>query len=361
MKFGLLSHDDRYHPQSADAWDDDLDEVILADKLGFAEAWITEHFGAPRPGLQPCPDLFICKALALTKQIKLGPGIRTLPLHHPVHVATEAAVCDHLSRGRYLAGFGAGGEMGNTQKRLGLGDVSQRYEMMYEAIDFILALWAAREPIDWDGQFWQCTSVSCHPKPYQKPRMPAAMACSRSGPSLAFAAERGLVPLMGHYEAPSLLKEMADKYVAASASVGRRAVRNDIRVARYVYVTDSVKKARAELRDTMGDILQRRKQGFAYQFQPRVPAGGTLDDVTFDYMVDCGAIWVGDPDTVYKLCKDAYDEIGGFGTLLFLCGMDGGTKRQQLRSYRLFAKHVAPRLADLDADRAPVAVVAAAI
>jgi alkanesulfonate monooxygenase SsuD/methylene tetrahydromethanopterin reductase-like flavin-dependent oxidoreductase (luciferase family) len=127
--------------------------------------------------------------------------------------------------------------------------------------------------------------------------------------------------------------------------VGRPARRADIRVARYVYVSDSVKKAKAELRETLGDILQRRKRGFAYQFESIIPPGGGLDDVTFDYMVDAGAIWVGDPDTVYGHIKSAHEEIGGFGVLLLLVGMDAGSRQQRARSLRLFAKHVAPRLA----------------
>ena len=353
MQFGLLSHDDRYTTSPADAWDADLREVILAERLGFAEAWITEHFGAPRPGLQQCPDLFICKAAALTKRIKLGPGVRSLPLHHPVHVATEAAVCDQLTRGRYLAGFGAGGEMGNTARRLGLGDVSERHERMYEAIDFILRCWAETEPFDWNGRFWQCKDVKINPRPYQQPRMPTAMAASRIGPTLPFAAERGLALLIGHYDPPAFLKQMVDIYIEAGEKVGRRPLRKDIRVARFVYVSDSVQKARAELRDTLGEILGRRKQGLPYQFQAIVPPGGTLDDVTFDYMVDIGAIWLGDPDTVYEHVKNAYDEIGGFGTLMFYCGMDAGTRRQRARSLRLFSQYVAPRLVDLNPDRTP--------
>ena len=76
-----------------------------------AEAWISEHgslmtFNAPDQ--MPCADLLICKALSLTKQIKMGPGIRPLPFFHPLQVATDCAVCDHLSDGRYMAGFGLG-------------------------------------------------------------------------------------------------------------------------------------------------------------------------------------------------------------------------------------------------------------
>ena len=61
-----------------------------------------------RPDQLPSADLFICKAAALTKQIRMGPGIRPLPFFHPLQVATDCAVCDHLTDGRYIAGFGVG-------------------------------------------------------------------------------------------------------------------------------------------------------------------------------------------------------------------------------------------------------------
>ncbi|MBM2810707.1 MAG: putative monooxygenase, partial [Chloroflexi bacterium] len=299
MQFGVLSHDER-NPQSAQqAWNEDLYEIMAADRLGYVEAWVTEHFGAPRLGMQPVADLFICKAAALTKRIRLGPGIRTLPLYHPVHVATEAAVCDHLTGGRYMAGFGAGGERGDTAMNLGLGSVSERHDRLYEAIDLILRCWTETEPFDFNGRFWQCRNVRVNPKPLQKPRMPAGLACSRAGQSLQVAAQRGLMPLIAFFDPPSVLKESTRIFSEAVEALGQPSRRADIRVPRFVYVSDSVKKARAEIQESMGPILEGRKREFPYQFENLVPPGGTLGDVTFDRMVDAGSIYIGDPDTVY--------------------------------------------------------------
>ena len=59
----------------------------------------------------------ICKAAALTKQIRMGPGIRPVPFFHPLQLATDAAVCDHLTNGRYIAGFGVGINVANNKQR----------------------------------------------------------------------------------------------------------------------------------------------------------------------------------------------------------------------------------------------------
>jgi alkanesulfonate monooxygenase SsuD/methylene tetrahydromethanopterin reductase-like flavin-dependent oxidoreductase (luciferase family) len=349
MEFGIFSHDERHYTVPADAWDEDLKEIVAADRLGYAEAWITEHFGAPRPGLHPYANLFICKAAAVTKRIRLAPGIRVLPLYHPVHVATEAAVCDQLTHGRYMAGFGAGGERGDPAKDLGMGDGGERHERMYEAIDLIQRCWTEPQPFDYDGRFWQCTNVKINPRPLQQP-MPTALACSRSDSTLQFAGENGLMPLFGFYEPPSAFREMAEMFLAAGEAVGRLPRRADIRVPRYVHISDSVKKARAEVRDTLTPLLERRKRDFPWQFRRLVPPGGTLEDVTFDYLLEAGSIFVGDPDHVREGLQRAYAESGGFGVLLLMVGKDAGTRQQRTRSLRLFMEHVAPRLADLEPD-----------
>src|SRR5207244_1799847 len=75
MKIGLLTLTQRPTRTPGAAWEEDLQEIIEADRLGVSEAWITEHFGPFRSNMLPLADLFICKAAALTTQIRLGPGI----------------------------------------------------------------------------------------------------------------------------------------------------------------------------------------------------------------------------------------------------------------------------------------------
>jgi alkanesulfonate monooxygenase SsuD/methylene tetrahydromethanopterin reductase-like flavin-dependent oxidoreductase (luciferase family) len=153
------------------------------------------------------------------------------------------------------------------------------------------------------------------------------------------------------HDAPPVLKEMADLFVGAAREAGRKAVRGDIRVPRFIHVADSTKRARNEVRDAITPMLERRKRTFPWQFERWLPPSGKMEDVTFDYLVDAGAIFVGDPEAVYEGIKTSYDEIGGFGVLLLLAGKDIGTRAQRQRSWRLFMQHIAPRLADLDPDR----------
>ena len=219
--------------------------------------------------------------------------------------------------------------------------------MTQEAIDLILTAWTAPEPFDWHGEFWQGEKLLIIPQPLTKPHMEVGMACSRSEGTLELTAQKGFIPLLSWVPLPKQLKEMIEIYQRAGAEAHRPAPLSRVRVARMVYVTDSVQQAKHDLREV--DLGAAKVTGRLNHY---IPAGGTRDDLTMEYMIDQGAFFCGDPDTVYRGIKDFYDEIGGFGVLLLLAGKDWGTHEQRERSMRLFMLDVAPRLAILDADNA---------
>src|SRR5438552_3414597 len=109
---------------------------------------------------------------------------------------------------------------------------------------------------------------------FQSRRTPGMRTSARSSRQIR------LGPL-GFFEPPQALRGIADIFLEAGQSAGRRPRRSDIRIPRYVHVSDSVKKARAEVWAAYAPLLERRKHDFAYQFQRLIPPGGTLDDVTF--------------------------------------------------------------------------------
>src|SRR5437667_6617650 len=90
------------HPPGADparTMEEDLEQLVTLDRLGFEEAWIGEHFTAMWENI-PCPDLFIANALARTQTIKLGTGVSCLPNHNPLMLAHRIAQLDQPARGR---------------------------------------------------------------------------------------------------------------------------------------------------------------------------------------------------------------------------------------------------------------------
>lgn len=358
MEFGLFSLSVREKEVAAEAWDEDLWEITTAEELGFQEAWIAEHMGGMRPDAMPASDLFICKAAGVTKHMRFGPGIRALPYHHPINVAMQAAVADHLTGGRYMAGFGgartAPGPGGDYFRQYGV-DVGRedKREMMHEAIDFILKCWSETQPFDFHGKFWHGEGIKVQPKPLQQPRMPVGLANSESISTAQLAGEKGFLPLHSTYDTAPQLRELDLAFLRAGRAAGRDPSLSDVRVARYIHVSDTVEQAKDEVREGAEANIQRLKKGPALLHLRRsLRPDQTDDDITFDHLVDAGVFFVGDPDTVYEQVKAFYDEVGGFGVLLFAVGLPVGSREHRKRSWTLFMEHVAPRLRGLDPDQA---------
>jgi len=131
--------------------DYDLAQLRLLDELGFAEAWIGEHFTAP---WEPCPapDLLIAQALRDTKQIVLAPGAHLLPYHHPIELAHRVAYLDHMARGRYMLGVGISALPGDLMLYDMDAEGGENRRRTLESLDIMLRLWRDGG-FDYDGEF----------------------------------------------------------------------------------------------------------------------------------------------------------------------------------------------------------------
>src|SRR6185369_3444047 len=94
-----------------------LEQVELADRLGFDAAWAVEHHFLEEYAHGAAPDVFLAAASQRTKDIRLGLGPLPLPpgYQHPARVAETAATLDLVSGGRVELGTGetsSGAELG---------------------------------------------------------------------------------------------------------------------------------------------------------------------------------------------------------------------------------------------------------
>ena len=344
MEFAIFTNSSRPNRTVMSAADEDLFEIVTADRLGFREAWVSEH-STPA-------ELLICKAAPLTTRILLGTGVRPLPIHHPLQLVIEANMCDHLTGGRYLFGLGMGlVTLKDKMRQRGL-DYSQRRAMMYESIEFILQAWTSPEPFDFHGQFWRGEGIDAQPKPLQQPHPPIAIACSATADTVEMAGRRGFIPLFSPTDHPTRLRVAGDTFSAAARAAGRDLGREALRVGRFVYVSDSYEQAKRELEPTLVVAMEHEKRFAPHRFDRYLPASGDPDDLTIDYLADVGRYVIGDPDTVYDRLAEFYEQVGGFGVLMLHMGRDYGPREGRERSMELFMKHVAPRLRALDRDRA---------
>lgn len=103
----LVRHDDTQ--TAAAVYRDALDQIDLAERLGYDVAWVAQHHVDPAEGGLPSPFVFLAHAAARATRIRFGTAIVTLGLEDPIRVAEDAAVLDTLSGGRLELGFGSGG------------------------------------------------------------------------------------------------------------------------------------------------------------------------------------------------------------------------------------------------------------
>jgi alkanesulfonate monooxygenase SsuD/methylene tetrahydromethanopterin reductase-like flavin-dependent oxidoreductase (luciferase family) len=355
MEFGIFSNGFRPHTTASQTYQEDIDEIVLADQLGFRDAYISEHHGEPvyidKVDTLPVPELLMCKAAALTKQIRMGAAVKLIHLAHPVDTAIQAAVTDHmLGGGRYIFGFGSGFPNPLFAKERGLSH-EDRHPRLREALDLILKCWSSQEPFDWDGAYWHGKSIVATPRPLHTPHMPMATATDTAA-MIELAAQRGYILLSAQLEPAEFLRKKADRYARAAIAAGHTTPLANITVARYVYLADSKQQAMDDLRDAVNYELGFQKaRGLINILKSNYNLPIVGDELSFDQLVEAGVYFIGDPETVADQLREFYDAAGGFGTLLIVAGKDWATREKRARSMRLFMEHVAPKLRGLEATR----------
>jgi alkanesulfonate monooxygenase SsuD/methylene tetrahydromethanopterin reductase-like flavin-dependent oxidoreductase (luciferase family) len=343
------------HRAIADAYQRDIDQIVLADRLGFLEAWVGEHL-TERWENAPAPDLLIAQALALTKNIRLGTGVTLLALHQPVYLAHRIAMLDHLARGRFQWGIG-GGAIPTDQALLGLDPATLRARSA-EVLEVVLALWASNGRFSHHGTFFDVETPAFDPvkdrgyymKPYQQPHPPIAVAASTpdSG-SMGMAGERGWIPMTSSLLARPYLRGHWDLVEAGAAKSGRKPSRREWRIARDVFVGPTPAVARERARAVLGrnyvDHQRPNRLGTIQMTTTKLDPALPDEAVTVDYLME--HVWiVGDPSEVAEKIHQLHDESGGFGTLLSIT-TDADDAGWDHESLRLLIDDVGPRVARL--------------
>jgi alkanesulfonate monooxygenase SsuD/methylene tetrahydromethanopterin reductase-like flavin-dependent oxidoreductase (luciferase family) len=188
-----------------------LEQIELADRLGFRAVWAVEHHFLEEYAHLSAPEILLAAASQRTSRIRLGHGIiNTLPaINHPFRVAERVATLDHISNGRVEFGSGEGAsavELG------GFGvDPDQKNAMWAEGLDFVVKAMTERPFAGYQGQFVSAPIRNVVPKPYQQPHPPLWMATSRRE-KITTAAQRGLGALGFYFVDPKIAVEWVDHY-----------------------------------------------------------------------------------------------------------------------------------------------------
>jgi len=180
MKFGIFYEHQIPKPWTADSerrtFHESLEQIELADRLGFDVVWEAEHHFLDEYSHSSAPEMFLAAASQRTKQIRLGHGIVQVPTNHPMRIAERASTLDILSNGRLELGLGEG-QLIQELKPFGA-TLEDKRERFVEGVQALIPMFGDG-PTEHHGRFFDLPLRNVIPKPLQKPHPPLWVACTK--------------------------------------------------------------------------------------------------------------------------------------------------------------------------------------
>jgi alkanesulfonate monooxygenase SsuD/methylene tetrahydromethanopterin reductase-like flavin-dependent oxidoreductase (luciferase family) len=217
MKLGVFYEHQLPQPWSVDSetklFSDALEQIGLADRLGFDHVWAVEHHFLEEYSHSSAPEVFLGAVSQRTKTIRIGHGICLSPptYNHPARVAERLATLDLLSGGRVEWGTGESASL-IEMRAFGV-EPDQKTAMWREAVEQTANMMTMRPFPGYEGKHFSMPVRNVVPKPAQKPHPPIWMACSRRD-SIMRAARHGVGALVFGFVDASQAKSWRDEYYA---------------------------------------------------------------------------------------------------------------------------------------------------
>jgi limonene 1,2-monooxygenase len=339
MRFGIFLapfHKPGINPTLA--LQNDLDLVVLLDRLGYDEAWFGEHHSAGTE-ISASPEIFIGVAAERTRHIRLGTGVVSLSYHNPLWVAERIVLLDHLTRGRVM--FGAGpGSLPTDSTMVGISQ-SQTRELLEHSLDVIMRLFAG-EAVTFKNDRWDLREARLHLRPYSNPLFDVAVAAvaSPTGAKLAGRHGTGLLSIGATTAAGFDALALHWDVLSEEARVhGKTVDRSKWRLVGPMHCAETKEQAIADVQYGIEHWF-RYFQGVA-AFPQMAVLGGTVAEM-ISFINDSGLGVIGTPDEcaaqIDRLSKQSN---GGFGCYLMLAH-NWANPLATARSYELIARHVMP-------------------
>ena len=170
LKFGIFDHLERLSDVPLDQqYADRLKQVAVADQAGFYCYHLAEHHHSPLC-TAPNQAVFLAAVAQHTQQLRFGPMVYVLPLHHPVRLLEEIGMIDNLSGGRFQIGIGPG--TGGAQELLMWGGNPEENEERFEETFKILMEGLTHDYLTYKGKYYQFRDLWMEVQPMQKPHPP---------------------------------------------------------------------------------------------------------------------------------------------------------------------------------------------
>ncbi len=336
MEFGIFDHVDRNGSPLNQFYEDRVRMTELYDRLNFYAYHIAEHHFTPL-GAAASPGILLSSVAQRTKRLRFGPLVYTLPLYHPLRLAEEICMLDHLSNGRFQVGLGRGISPIETAYYGEPADPAISKEVYAETLQILLGA-LQQKRVTFKGKHRQANDVPIDLEPFQKPYPPLWMGVT-TAENAEFAARNNMsfVSLMP----PADMRERIRRY--REIQTERGAVRGPapkMGLSFFIVV--------ANTDDAAKEIAARaykewhRSFHYLYHLNNRAPVFGERTS-DFEVLRAQGRAIAGTPETVRAFLADQIRESGiNYVVGQFMFG--DMTHAEASGSVALFGKHVMPKL-----------------
>lgn len=339
LKFGTFMapfHTPGAGQNPSTAYERDVELIQHMDRLGFDEAWIGEHHSCGTE-LIPDPFMFIMYMANLTKHIKLGTGVTSLPYHNPLWVADRALFADRMLRGRFMLGCGPGA-LPTDATMIGLSLEEQR-GALEEDFDVLMALLRG-EAVTHRTNRYNLVDARTQYAPYSDFDICVAAIASPTGPRAAAKNGANLISVgataAGGFDALALHWDVMEE---RSQQFGHTANRTGWRLAGPMHLAETKEQAIEEVKYGLNAWCDYTQDVLA---APHFRAAGKTFEERVEWVNESGLGVIGTPDMAIAQIERLEKQSGGFGSYL-LIAHEWARHKDTLNSFELFADHVMPR------------------
>ncbi|MBD2719327.1 LLM class flavin-dependent oxidoreductase [Synechococcus sp. FACHB-909] len=329
-----------------------LDELELADELGFDGVCVNEHHQSAY-GLMPTPAVM---AGALSRSVKRGKICilgRALPLlSNPLSVAEEYAMLDNITGGRFIAGFVRG--IGVEYHATGV-NPTYSLERFHEAHDLIIRAWTEEGPFPFEGKHYSYNYVNLWPRPFQQPHPDVWIPSGGSLETIRWASDpKRKYVYLNVYSNVDVACGLMDTYRNCAEEYGYTASSDQLGMALPIYVaeTDAIarREAKPHIEAFFNKFLRMTNEMLLPPGYTSVSSLKTLlitsrETLMANHSLEAvdklGMFLVGSPETVRQRLAE-FEQRLGIGHLCAIMQFGSLPHAQTKRNLELFAEEVMP-------------------
>ena len=348
------------------------EHALACEALGFDSFWLGEHH-FNHVGIDPLPNpiLFGADIAARTKNMRIGQACVCLPMWHPVRLAEDIALLDHMTLGRVDVGVGKGNRAREGTVFHVDADPRRKPDqnaLHNEVLEVMVKAWT-NDFFNHQGKYFQIpirnvnwthpmivpderwykdgevTAICLMPKPYQKPH-PPLWSVSDSDGSLEFAARLKQGVIVWQPPVAMLKHKFALYQKVRSEAEGRPfAIGEGIGVMRPCYVARTMEEARRDAERAIQHIydwVHPPARGLHVFERPGEKLGH--GPMSWEFLMERDNLLIGDVDFVAEKIAQLRDEVG-VDRLYVQCNLPWLSQSQIMASLERLGTEVMPRVA----------------